>query len=107
MGMAEDTIRGAEVLLQPLRYRIVEALEEAPEGLYINELAKNLGEERQLVAFHLLTLASHGFVEGEYKIAEKPASRGRAVKVYRLTDKVKQIFRALEKELEAKLDISG
>ena len=102
--MAEErVIRDAETLFHPLRYRIVEALAKKPSGLYINQLAEAVGADRQLVSFHLLTLASAGYVEGEYQIAEKPHSKGKAVKVYRLTEKVDRAFKAIRKELEGKL----
>ncbi len=99
----ENVIRDAEVLLHPTRYRIVEAIRKHPNGLYINQLADMLKEDRQLVSFHLLALESGGYLEGEYEIAKKPASKGRAVKVYRLTPKVEQTLDALRKQLEHNL----
>ena len=102
--MAEERmLRDAETLFHPLRYRIVEALAKEPGGLYINQLADAVSADRQLVSFHLLTLASEGYVQGEYQIAKKPASKGKAVKVYRLTEKVERAFKAIRKEIESKL----
>ena len=98
----ESVLRAAETLFHPLRYKIVEALRTDPKGLYINELADLMKADRQLVSFHLLTLASGGYVQGEYKIAKKPASKGKAVKVYRLTAKVEEAFKAIRKELDPK-----
>lgn len=101
--MAEERVlRDAETLFHPLRYKIVEAIGKAPNGLYINELADTVGADRQLVSFHLLTLASEGYVQGEYHIATKPASKGKAVKVYHLTKKVDEAFKAIRKELDLK-----
>lgn len=102
--MAEERLlREAETLFHPLRYKIVETLRRTPKGLYINQLADAVREDRQLVSFHLLTLASGGYVEGEYQIAKKPASKGKAVKVYRLTKKVDETFKAIRTELEPKV----
>lgn len=98
----ESVLRAAETLFHPLRYKIVEALKVDPNGLYINQLADRMQADRQLVSFHLLTLASEGYVEGEYQIAKKPASKGKAVKVYRLTEKVDEAFKAIRKELDRK-----
>ncbi len=98
----ESVLRAAETLLHPLRYKIVEALRTDSKGLYINQLADRMGADRQLVSFHLLTLASEGYVEGEYQIARQPASKGKAVKVYRLTKKVDQALEAIRAEIARK-----
>jgi len=58
----------------------VQLLAEKP--MHINEISKTLGEERQLVSYHLHTLEEHGFVSSKYEISEHPKSGGKAIRKY-------------------------
>jgi len=55
------------VIMQPTRQRILKALREAKEPMYIKEIADKTGEDQRIVSFHLATLAEYGLVEGEYQ----------------------------------------
>jgi DNA-binding transcriptional ArsR family regulator len=96
----EEIIKGAHLIFHQLRYRIVEALRKHPNGMYINELAKEMRKDRRLVSFHLLMLLRDGLVEGEYEIIDLPKSKGKAIKRYKLTEKTERILEGLEKILE-------
>jgi predicted transcriptional regulator len=79
------------VLMQPTRWKIIQALKNAKAPLYIEELAKQVGEDRKNIAFHLLTLAEYGFVDSEYRVIEVPKENpghGKAGKYFWLTKKV-------------------
>ena len=87
----------AHILLHPIRFRILELLAEKP--MHINEISKASGEERRLVSYHLHTLEEHGFVSSKYEISEHPKSKGKAIRKYWVTDKVKEVISELKKKL--------
>lgn len=97
--MEEQFKRDVYVLMHPLRRSIVEMLEAEPEGLHINKLAEQLQANRQLVSFHLLTLSENEFVDSNYFVSEQPHSKGKAIKVYNLTDKTHKILEMLKESL--------
>ncbi|MBN1762114.1 MAG: winged helix-turn-helix transcriptional regulator [Methanomicrobia archaeon] len=98
MTQTEDAlIRDAHVLLHPIRFRIVELLAKKP--LHINAISKAMAEERRLVSYHLLALEEAGFVASKYEISELPKSKGKAIRVYWVTDKVKTVISEMKKKL--------
>nr|QNO52781.1 hypothetical protein HGGDFBBL_00013 [Methanosarcinales archaeon ANME-1 ERB6] len=90
MKIEDDLIKDVHVLLHPIRYRIVELLEEKP--MHINEISNALGEERRLVSYHLLILEEHGFLSSNYEISELSKSKGKAIRKYRVTEKVEEVI---------------
>lgn len=94
----KDFVDDAHTLMHPIRFQLVECL--GAEGpLYINELAKALGEERRLVSHHLDVLEDYGFVNCRYEISGKPGTLGRGLRVYQVTPKVAEVRVALKKML--------
>lgn len=92
-----------ETLYHPVRYKIWNAIESSPDGLYLSQLAEKLSLDKQLVAFHLLTLSEGGFVEGDYKVVQVPHSKGRAAKVFHTTPKVRRTLEQVASEVKTKL----
>lgn len=90
-------VEDAHVLLHPIRFRIVELLTEQP--MHINGISKALGAERRLVSYHLLALEHHGFVNSKYEISEEPKSKGKAIRIYWVTDKVKDVVSKIKREI--------
>ncbi len=98
MTKMDDTlVKEAHVLLHPIRFRIVELLTEKP--LHINAISKAMSEERRLVSYHLDTLEEHGFLASKYEISEQPKSKGKAIRIYWTTDKVKAVINEIKKTL--------
>jgi len=95
MKMEDELVKDAHVLLHPIRFRIIELLAEKP--IHINGISKAMGEERRLVSYHLLTLEEYGFVNSKYEISESPKSKGKAIRKYWVTDKVKEVISELKK----------
>jgi predicted ArsR family transcriptional regulator len=94
----KDFMDDAHTLMHPIRFQLVELL--GAEGqLYINELAKALGEKRRLVSHHLDVLEDYGFVVSRYEISEKPGTIGRGLRIYQVTPKVAEVRAALKKML--------
>lgn len=93
----EGLVTEAHVLLHPIRFRIVELLAESP--MHISELSKTLGKERRLVSYHLQILDDYGFVNSKYEISEESKSKGKAIRKYWTTDKVKGVISEIKKGL--------
>ena len=82
--------------MHPIRFRIPKLLAERP--MHINAISKALdGEKKRPVAYHLRTREDFGFVSREYERSEHPKSKGRAIRKYRLTDKVEEVISELKK----------
>jgi DNA-binding transcriptional ArsR family regulator len=94
VSIDEELLNDAHILLHPLRYRIMEQLSD--EEMHINALSDRLGEERRLVSYHLLILEEQGFLESNYEISEYPKSKGKAIKRYKPTEKLKKVTTALK-----------
>ena len=97
MKIEDDLLNEVHVLLHPTRYRIVELLTE--KQMHINEISKALGEERRLVSYHLHTLEKHGFLRSNYEISKHPKSKGKAMRKYSVTGKVKEVISALKSRI--------
>jgi predicted transcriptional regulator len=80
-----------------LYYRLLELLEGQP--LHPNALSSTLGMERRLFAYHLAKLEDRGFVTSRYVISELDKSKGKALKVYTVTDKAADVRAKLKEEL--------
>lgn len=97
MKIGDNLIKDVHVLLHPIRCRIVELLAEKP--MHISEISKALGEERRLVSYHLLTLEEHGFLSSSYEISEQQKSKGKAIRRYSVTGKVKEVLLELKRRI--------
>jgi predicted ArsR family transcriptional regulator len=97
----EELANQLYVIMQPTRLKIVKLLRES-KPLYIEQIAEKISEDRRSVSFHLATLAESGFVEGDYEIiqdAKKNPGVGRAAKFYRLTIKIDDVLKRLDRVL--------
>ena len=99
----EDVRKDIDALYHPVRYRVWSEIEAHQDELYLSSLAEKLELDKQLVAFHLLTLTEGGFIDGDFKVVQTPHSKGRAAKVFHTTPKLRATLEAAKKEIEAKL----
>ena len=97
MEIKDSLVTDAHVLLHPIRFRIVELLPEKP--LHINKISIAMGVERRLVTYHLEMLEESGFLTSKYEISEEKKSKGKALRIYTVTDKVAKVISELKKEL--------
>ena len=90
----------------PIRYKILSILDNAcpflerfPEfkGLYINEIAEKVGEDRRLIIFHLKAFEKLGMLQSNLAIIEEASTEamGRLGRFFKLTEKGRIIFRGL------------
>lgn len=89
---------GAYIISHPVRASIIKLLRKHQE-MYISKMAKTLGVSERLAAFHLSMLASGGFVDSEYRLAN-PGSPPRVVRYYRLTQKVDKTLNSFIEEMK-------
>jgi DNA-binding transcriptional ArsR family regulator len=94
MKIEADLLKNVHVLLHPVRYRIVELLAEKP--MHINEISNALGEEKGLVSYHLLTLEERGFLSCNYELSKHQGSTVKAIRKYRVTEKVGEVILKLK-----------
>jgi DNA-binding transcriptional ArsR family regulator len=57
------------------------------------------GLERRLATYHLAALEERGFVTSKYEISEQEKTKGKALRVYTVTDKVADVKTNLKKGL--------
>ena len=91
--MTEEVLREGGLLLHPIRFKIVRKLQEEKKPMYVDEIASSIGEDRRLVSFHLTTLEKHGFAVSDFRIIEKPTSKGKAGRFYTLTSRVNTVLK--------------
>ncbi len=83
----------ASMILQPQRLKIIKLMMKAGEPVYIEQVARELGLDSQLVAFHLDKMEDNGLVKSELSIVQKPDSkRGWAGRFFEPTQKLKDAF---------------
>jgi DNA-binding transcriptional ArsR family regulator len=87
----------SRTFLHPVRRRILELL--AEKLMNINAISIALSMERRLVAHHLFTLEDWGYVKSRYAILQSDKSKGKALRVYTVTDKVVEVKAELKKTL--------
>jgi DNA-binding transcriptional ArsR family regulator len=87
----------SRTFLHPVRCRILELL--AEKLMNIDAISIALNMERRLVAHHLFTLDDCGFVKSRYAILQSDEVKGKALRVYTVTDKAADVRAKLKKGL--------
>ena len=95
--MEAELLDDSRTFLHPVRRRILELL--AEKLMNINAISIALNMERRLVAHHLFTLEDCGFVKSRYAILQPDKAKGKALRVYTVTDKVADVKAKLKKKL--------
>jgi len=98
--MSEETAKGGLILLHPVRWKIYQTLKANEKSMYIDQIAKAISEDRRLISFHLSTLEDNGFVDSEFKVIKKAASKGKAGRFYKLTSKADETLHNLTELLK-------
>lgn len=90
--MTEEVLKEGGLLVHPIRFKIVKKLREEKRPMYVDEIATSIEVDRRLVSFHLTTLEKFGFAESEFMVINKPQSKGKAGRFYKLTPKVESVL---------------
>jgi len=91
----EEELRELYVILQPTRLKILQSLLGSPPR-YIEQIARQVKENRKNIAFHLTTLEAHCLVECTLGIVDE--SHKLLGRYYRITEKALEI-------LEGRIDL--
>lgn len=86
-----DILKESGIVLHPVRWKIIEALETSGEPMYVSEIASKIDEDRRLVSFHLSTMEEKGYARSSFEVIKEANSLGKAGRFYTLTDKVKEV----------------
>jgi DNA-binding transcriptional ArsR family regulator len=93
---ASEAAKLRYIMAHPMRAKIIQTLIKAGKAMYIAQIADEIGVDRKLVSYHLLTLLQHGIVSGRYALRGGPPrdEEGRPiiVRYYELTPKAKSII---------------
>ena len=83
----------AAMILQPVRLGIIKQMLKASAPVYIDQIAKELKIDPQLVSFHMDKMEDSGLVTSTLKIVRKEGSRrGWAGRFFEPTPKLRDAF---------------
>jgi DNA-binding transcriptional ArsR family regulator len=85
----------AEIVMHPVRFRILQFIKDASEPQFVEQIAAGIGDHPRLVSHHLNVLQEIGLVECSYEVAKPRGSKKRsvAVRFCRPTAKLTEVFK--------------
>jgi DNA-binding transcriptional ArsR family regulator len=90
----------AELVMHPVRFKILQFIKEASEPPFVEQIAKAVGEHPRLVSHHLNVLQEAGLIDCKYEIAKaKDSMRGVAVRLCLPTAKLSEVFKDIGKAI--------
>lgn len=98
----------AQLVMHPVRFKILKYINEAPEKQFVEEIAKAINEHPRLVSHHLNVLQDIGLIECTYEATKVKGSKRRRVAVRfctatpKLAEVVKEVVKAAEVLVEVK-----
>jgi len=89
----------AQLVMHPVRFRILRHINEAPKKQFVEEIAKAIGEHPRLVSHHLNVLQDIGLIECTYEATKAKGSKRRrvAVRFCTPTPKLAEVFQDVAK----------
>ena len=89
----------AQLVMHPVRFRILRHINEAPKKQFVEEIAKAIGEHPRLVSHHLNVLQDIGLIECKYEAIKAKGSKRRrvAVRFCTPTPKLAEVFQDVAK----------
>ena len=83
----------AQIVMHPVRFKIIQCISGATKPLFVQQIAKAVGEHPRLVSHHLNVLQEIGLISCKYEIAKaKGSARGVAVRLCFPTPKLTEVF---------------
>jgi len=88
-------------MMHPSRIAIILSLKKHPEGLYVDQIAKDIAKQSpihpRMVSHHLDILEEEGLIESSYELAKVPGSkRGVAVRRCVSTKKAEEVIQDIK-----------
>lgn len=86
--------------MHPARFQILQALREAKEPMYVDQIAEATKINARMVSHHLDVLEEQELVKSEYKLVEAKGSKRKvAVRLSSATDKTKEVFKNIQESI--------
>jgi len=79
--------KAMDMILQPVRFKIVRLLMKSEKPMYIEQIADAVGEPSRLVSHHLEILEDKGIVISQFEIIKKSSPRPVAGRFFEMTEK--------------------
>jgi DNA-binding transcriptional ArsR family regulator len=92
----------AEIVLQPVRFRIIQCLQESEEPLYIEQIAERVDESSRLVSHHLDVLEDLGLVTSEFKITKSQHNKPAAARFFSVTPRLTAVLEEITSAVSMK-----
>ena len=85
----------AQLVMHPVRFKILRHIAESPTKQFVDEIAKAIGKHPRLVSHHLNVLQEKGLIECNYEATEAKGSKRRmvAVRFCTPTPKLAEVFK--------------
>ena len=90
----------AEIVMHPVRFKILQCVKEAPEPLFVEQIARAVSEHPRLVSHHLNVLQERGLIDCKYELTKaKGSTRGIAVRLCSGTPKLTEVLKDIEQAI--------
>ena len=97
----------AQIVMHPVRFKILQFINEATEKQFVEQIATAIDEHPRLVSHHLNVLQDIGLVECKYEVTKaKGAKRRRvAVRFCKPTPKLSEVFQDVVKAAKVIVEV--
>jgi predicted transcriptional regulator len=83
----------AQIVMHPVRFKILQCIKNTSKPLFVEQIAKVVGEHPRLVSHHLDILQEIGLVNCKYELVKaKGSARKVAVRLCSPTPKLSEVF---------------
>jgi len=89
----------AEILFQPVRFKIWKLLKDNKRVMYIDEIANNIGIQPRLVSYHIDILESKKFLITHYEIKQGNSKRGIVVRLCELSPHAIEVLKDIKESI--------
>jgi len=90
----------AALVMHPVRFKILQCIKGASEPLFVEQIAKAVGEHPRLVSHHLNILQEIGLVDCRYQLTKAEGSaREIAVRLCSPTPKLTEVLRDIKEAI--------
>lgn len=96
----------AQLVMHPVRFKILKYINESPTKQFVEEIAKAIDKHPRLVSHHLNVLQDIGLIECTYEATKAKGSKRRrvAVRFCTPTPKLAEVFKDVAKAAEVLME---
>jgi len=105
MKIVDDGI--AQLVMHPVRFKILKHINETPEKQFVEEIAKAIDKHPRLVSHHLNVLQDIGLIDCTYEATKAKGSKRRrvAVRFCTPTPKLAEVFKDVAKAAKVLVEV--